>query len=125
MMYFRLSAPFLPTACAWIAYTVISFSYFIGMYLGRNPLGNLCRTIGGYWLIAFVYLLIGYAAADIGEFFDPAYRKIRIMPFNVTLDFSGCKFIGLAGEKPGWIDFPVDVFGQKKKNAIGFAGEKE
>ena len=65
MAYFRLSAPFSLTAIAWLVYTFISFSYFIGMYLGGSFLGKLCRVIGGYWLIAFIYILIGFAALDL------------------------------------------------------------
>ncbi len=65
MAYLRLSVPLAQGFLAWLLYAFIAFSYFIGMYLGGSLMGSLCRLIGGYWLIAFVYMLIGFAAADI------------------------------------------------------------
>jgi len=83
------------------------------------------KDINTVFIIEKLDKMPGNVAADIGEFFDPNYRKIRMMPLNVTLNLSGCKFIGLAASKPGWVDFPADIFGQPKKKIIGFAGDNK
>jgi len=90
------------------------------IFISRITYNKDTRTV---FIIENLDKLGNFAAAVIGEFLDPNYRKIRLAPMNVTIDISSCRFIGLATSVPMWMtDLPIEQFAKASQKA-GFGGE--
>ncbi len=78
LFYFRLSlSPFFH-GVFWLAVFVLAFSYIFGMLLPGSLLGKACRYAGSYWMVMFLYLLLGFVLMD-------GLRLLGRLPFLASL----------------------------------------
>ncbi len=78
LFYFRLSfSPFFQ-GLFWLALFFLAFSYIFGMLLPGSLIGKACRYVGSYWMVMFLYLLLGFILMD-------GLRLLGRLPFLASL----------------------------------------
>lgn len=78
LFYFRLSFSPFYQGVFWLALFFLAFSYVFGMLLPGSLIGKACRYVGSYWMVMFLYLLLGFILMD-------GLRLLGRLPFLASL----------------------------------------
>ena len=63
--FFRLALSPLAAVVYGLCYALLFLSWFIAVWTSVGALGGVLRVVGGYWMVASIYLFGGFLLADI------------------------------------------------------------